>query len=249
MAVEKLLRAKFAKIKSRQEAPQSIFSGRVDIFYPNFGCLGQKGSFSTATPVNNNQSITERGSSTAWPTFTHVLTARAAEIIPLGEALSREDPSARSESSAGPYVIAMLYAASRSGKQSEGCRSSLSTAGFTLMWNDARSRASFGPITLVNLSTVVLKSLACVCCNSIVIVMSNNPLSHFRKCCALCASKLPPSIRARLTSERLLHAAHSSPRLLLMTSQSRQRTAFQRGRTPASRSFLVLANIYTNPCR
>ena len=141
----------------------------------------------------------------------------------------------------------MLYAASRSGKQSEGCTSSLATAGFTLMWNEARSRASFGPITLVNLSTVVLKSLTCICSNSIVIVMSNNPLSH--SCCALCASKLPPSIRARLTSERLLHAAHSSPRLLLMTSQSRQKTAFQRGRTPASRWFLVLANIYTNLCR
>jgi hypothetical protein len=86
--------------------------------------------------------------------------------------------SERSESSAGPYVIAMLYAASRSGKQSGGCRSILSTAGFTLTWNDARSRASFGPITLVNLSTVVLKSLACISCNSTVIVMSNNPPSH-----------------------------------------------------------------------
>ena len=91
---------------------------------------------------------------------------------------TERESSARSESSARPCVIAMLYAASRSGKQSEGCRSSLSTAGFTLMWNDARSRASFEPITLVNLSTVVLKSLACICCNSIVIAMSNNPLSH-----------------------------------------------------------------------
>jgi len=55
VAVEKLLPAKFAKIKSRQEAPQSIFSGRVDIFYPpNFGCLGQKVSFSTATPGYNS---------------------------------------------------------------------------------------------------------------------------------------------------------------------------------------------------
>ena len=144
------------------------------------------------------------------------------------------------------HPVLNSYAASCSGKQSEGCRSSLSTAGFTLMWNEARSRASFGPITLVNLSTVVLKSLACICSNSIVIVMSNNPLSH--SCCALCASKLPPSIRARLTSERLLHAAHSSPRLLLMTSQSRQKTAFERGRTPASRWFLVPANIYTNLC-
>jgi hypothetical protein len=40
VAVEKLLPEKFAKIKLRQEAPQSIFSGWVDIFYPpNFGCL------------------------------------------------------------------------------------------------------------------------------------------------------------------------------------------------------------------
>src|SRR6202158_1237025 len=51
VGVEKHLPAKFAKIKLRQEAPQSIFSGRVDIFYlPNFGCLRRKGSFSTATP-------------------------------------------------------------------------------------------------------------------------------------------------------------------------------------------------------
>src|ERR1700674_5708764 len=77
-----------------------------------------------------------------------------------------------------PYNKAIrLYAASRSRKQSEGCRSSLFTAGFTWMWNDARSPASFGPITLVNRSTVVLKSLACICCNSTAIVMSNNPLS------------------------------------------------------------------------
>ena len=139
------------------------------------------------------------------------------------------------------------YAASRSGKQSEGCKSSLSSAGVTLMWNEARSRASLEPITVVSLSTVVLKSLAGICCNSIEIEMSNNPLSH--PCCALWASKLPPSIRARFTSERLLHAAHSAPRLLLMTSQSRQKTAFERGRTPAFKWFLVPANIYTNPCR
>jgi len=117
------------------------------------------------------------------------------------------------------------------------------------MCNDARACASFGPITLVNRSTVVLKSLACICCNSTAIVMSNNPFSHSCECCALCACKLPPSIRARLTSERPLHAGHSSPRLTLMTSQSRQKTAFKRGRTPASRWFLVSADIYTNLCR
>jgi uncharacterized damage-inducible protein DinB len=50
VAVEKLLPAKFAKIKLRQDAPQSIYSGRLYIFYtPNFGCLGRKVSFSTAT--------------------------------------------------------------------------------------------------------------------------------------------------------------------------------------------------------
>jgi hypothetical protein len=52
VAVEKLFSTKFAKIKLRQEALQSIFSGRLDIFYPpNFGCLGRKVSFSTATGV------------------------------------------------------------------------------------------------------------------------------------------------------------------------------------------------------
>lgn len=142
------------------------------------------------------------------------------------------------------------YAASCSRKQSEGCRSSLSTAaGFTWMWNDARSPASCGPMTLVNLSTVVVKSFACIFCNSTAMVMSNNLPSHSCECCPLCASKLPPSIRARFTSERLLHAGQSSPRLLQMTSQSRQKTAFHSGRNLASRWFLVSPNIYTNLCR
>ncbi len=43
-----------------------------------------------------------------------------------------------------------------------------------------------------------------------------------------------------------MHAAHSPPRRLLMTSQSRQRTAFQSGRTPGFRWLLVSANIFTN---
>jgi hypothetical protein len=56
VGVEKLLPTKFVKIKLRQEALQSIFSGRRDIFYPpNFGCLGRKASFSTATLVYGNQ--------------------------------------------------------------------------------------------------------------------------------------------------------------------------------------------------
>jgi hypothetical protein len=38
VAVEKLLLSKSTKMKTRQEALQSIFSGRLDIFYPpNFG--------------------------------------------------------------------------------------------------------------------------------------------------------------------------------------------------------------------
>jgi len=58
VAVEKLLLAKFAKIKSRQEAPQSIFSGRVNIFYPqNFGCLKRKGSFSTPRLVSTTNAV------------------------------------------------------------------------------------------------------------------------------------------------------------------------------------------------
>ncbi len=52
MAVEKIFPTKFAKIKLRQEALQSMFSGRLDIFYPsNFGGLGRKASFSTTTLV------------------------------------------------------------------------------------------------------------------------------------------------------------------------------------------------------
>jgi hypothetical protein len=34
VAVEKLLPAKSAKMKLRRDAPQSIFSDRLDIFYP-----------------------------------------------------------------------------------------------------------------------------------------------------------------------------------------------------------------------
>jgi len=46
VAVEKLLPAKFAKIKSRQDALQTIFSDRLDIFYPpNFGWLGREKKF------------------------------------------------------------------------------------------------------------------------------------------------------------------------------------------------------------
>ena len=55
MAVEKLLSVKFAKIKLRQDALQTIFSIFLDIFYPpNFRCFEENGLFQhpqAITPV------------------------------------------------------------------------------------------------------------------------------------------------------------------------------------------------------
>ena len=46
VAVEKLASEKFAKIKTRQEAPQTIFLGRLDIFYLSiFADFEKKGLF------------------------------------------------------------------------------------------------------------------------------------------------------------------------------------------------------------
>ena len=46
MAVEKLLPAKFTKIKLRQDALQTTFLVFLDIFYPpNSGCFGENGVF------------------------------------------------------------------------------------------------------------------------------------------------------------------------------------------------------------
>ena len=46
MAVEKLLSVKFAKIKLRQDALDTIFSIFLDIFYPpNFRCFEENGLF------------------------------------------------------------------------------------------------------------------------------------------------------------------------------------------------------------
>jgi hypothetical protein len=46
VAVEKLLSAKFAKIKSRHDAQQTTFSVFLDIFYPPiFGCFEENGLF------------------------------------------------------------------------------------------------------------------------------------------------------------------------------------------------------------
>jgi hypothetical protein len=50
VAVEKLIAAKLAKTKLHYAALQTTFSVFQDIFYPpNFGCLGENWSFSTAT--------------------------------------------------------------------------------------------------------------------------------------------------------------------------------------------------------
>jgi len=57
----------------------------------------------------------------------------------------------------------------------------------------------------------------------------------------LCSRKQPPRIRAKLTSEWLPQAWHSVPRLLLMASQSRQKTAVPSGTTSGWGSFHVAA--------
>jgi hypothetical protein len=48
------------------------------------------------------------------------------------------------------------------------------------MWNVARSRASFGAITPVSLSSAVVRSLAYICCNSTVIVISKIVFAFLR---------------------------------------------------------------------
>jgi hypothetical protein len=58
VAVEKLFRAKFAKIKLRQDALQTTFSIFLDIFYPpNFRCFEENGVFQHprlfTTPTQN----------------------------------------------------------------------------------------------------------------------------------------------------------------------------------------------------
>ena len=52
MAVEKLPRAKFAKIELRQDALQTTFSIFLDIFYPpNFRCFEENGVFQHPLPI------------------------------------------------------------------------------------------------------------------------------------------------------------------------------------------------------
>jgi hypothetical protein len=60
VAVEKLASEKSAKIKTRQEALQTIFFDHLDIFYPRIStCSGKKGVFQqprllpTSIPTNS----------------------------------------------------------------------------------------------------------------------------------------------------------------------------------------------------
>ena len=111
------------------------------------------------------------------------------------------------------------------------------------VWNDAPPRASRGPITFVKPSSVMFKSSAFICCNSIVRTTSNCPPSTFSF--KLRSWRLPPSIRAQLRSEWLLQAGHSLPRLLLTAAQSRQKTVLDSGRTSGSCVFRVPPSIDT----
>jgi len=55
VAVEKLASEKSAKIKTRQEASQTIFPSLLNTFYhPSFDFFSEKPTFSTATPVYNS---------------------------------------------------------------------------------------------------------------------------------------------------------------------------------------------------
>jgi hypothetical protein len=62
VAVEKLAHWEFAKIRSRQEALQTISPSFLDIFYHRiFGFFSAKPTFSTATPVRNIYLISKSG--------------------------------------------------------------------------------------------------------------------------------------------------------------------------------------------
>ncbi|MFY9732771.1 MAG: hypothetical protein WB723_02020 [Candidatus Acidiferrales bacterium] len=56
MAVEKLASEKSAKIKMRQEAPQTIFSSRLDIFYPQFLRILRKRDFFNSHRISQHLS-------------------------------------------------------------------------------------------------------------------------------------------------------------------------------------------------
>ena len=92
MAVEKLILSKSTKIKLRQEALQSISSGRLDIFYPpNFGCLGRKASFSTATGYYANDPSCDTIPAMEITTGERVSAALLSAIVPgSGQILKKE---------------------------------------------------------------------------------------------------------------------------------------------------------------
>ena len=77
VAVEKLFSTKFAKIKLRQEALQSIFSGRLDIFYPPILAVwDEKRVFQQPLAI----ALIDRGSVRVFPS-TRTLDMKAAEIL------------------------------------------------------------------------------------------------------------------------------------------------------------------------
>jgi hypothetical protein len=56
VAVEKLASEKSAKIKTRQEAPQTIFPGRLDIFYLPISAYLRKRDFLNSHPCSRHLS-------------------------------------------------------------------------------------------------------------------------------------------------------------------------------------------------
>jgi hypothetical protein len=60
VAVEKLASEKSAKIKTRQEAPQTIFFDHLDIFYPRIStCFRENGLFQQPPPVTNSYAASD----------------------------------------------------------------------------------------------------------------------------------------------------------------------------------------------
>jgi len=70
VAVEKLLPAKFAKTKLRQDALQTTFSVFLNIFYPpNFRCFDENGVFQppqAITLTQNRADFSVKGQNALW---------------------------------------------------------------------------------------------------------------------------------------------------------------------------------------
>jgi hypothetical protein len=140
----------------------------------------------------------------------------------------------------------LCYAASRSWKQSKPCDLILSSEGFTSMWRMACSRASFGAITLLNLSSVgqvlgvKLLQLDCdrdveqcvFACLRLVFTMREQN-----------AAKNPGKAHERATiTERAFVTTAAADHLTIKA----RKPAFKRGRPPASNRFFAGSSIHTN---